>query len=163
MKITLNLHAKTSSNISSGFREILVIFPSIWAPKHTPKSPKNRFCEPLASIWHQFGTGRSKLDGFWMLGAQFFIEFGSILVVFLNRSSVAFANNRLMNIMHWYLNSRTHFCLWCKPEPCISLVPHCKCTNYYRKLLQALPWGLSSLPVARRYVRSTWNEEKKWC
>ena len=82
------------------------------------ESPKNRFCEPLASIWHHFGTGRLKLDGFWMIWVRFFVESGSILMVFLNRSSVAFANNRLMHIMHQYLNSTSHFCLWCRPEPC---------------------------------------------
>ena len=47
-----------------------------------------------------FMAARSNLGGFWLVWARFFIELDSILAVFLNKSSVAFANNRLMKNMH---------------------------------------------------------------
>ena len=47
-----------------------------------------------------FMTARSNLGGFWLVWARFFVELGSIFAVFLNKSSVAFANNRLMKNMY---------------------------------------------------------------
>ena len=48
------------------------------APKYAPKSPKNRFWELLATIWHRFGAARSNLDGFWTPWARFFIDLAFI-------------------------------------------------------------------------------------
>ena len=47
-----------------------------------PKSLKYSLLELLISIWHRFGTARSNLDGFWLVWARFFTDFGSILAVF---------------------------------------------------------------------------------
>ena len=47
-----------------------------WGP--SMESPKNRFWELLATIWHRFGAARSNLDGFWTPWARFFIDLAFI-------------------------------------------------------------------------------------
>jgi len=70
------------------------------AERQIEKYYRNRFWEPPASIWHQFGAARSNLGGFWLVWARFVVELGSILAVFLNGLSAAFAKDRFMNNMH---------------------------------------------------------------
>ena len=110
MKINVNLHAKTSSQLSSDFQRFFHIFTSFWARKYIPKSLKNRFWKPLASIWHRFGAARSNLGGLGLARARFVVDLSSILAIFLNGSSVVFANNRSMNKMHELLHSTSNFC-----------------------------------------------------